>query len=144
MQSELVPKLHPSIGYESIVTAMVVLTHYLLACLTFNQDTKTVAITLNTIKTKHPYLTTTLIPDEGSAFVSYVIKEVAGVLGVILKQDTLKPAQTIGRLERSHTSINQTNKQRLKQASGDHCGINTSVLRSLITMLLITQALAKS
>ena len=34
--------------------------------------------------------------------------------------------------------------QKLKQASEDHCGTNTSVLRSLIKLLLITQVLAVS
>ena len=65
--------------------------------------------------TKHAYLPTTLISDEGSAFISHVIKEVAGVLGITLKHATTKPAQTIGLLERSHASI----KPALKIETGE-------------------------
>ena len=57
--------------------------------------------------TKHAYLTTTLISDKGTAFMSLVIKEVTGVLGITLKYATTKHAETIGLLERSHASIKQ-------------------------------------
>ena len=60
--------------------------------------------------TKHAYLPTTLISDKGTAFTSIVIKEMAGVLGITLKQAATKHAQTIGLLERSHASIRQALK----------------------------------
>ena len=44
--------------------------------------------------TKHAYLPTTLISDKRTAFMSHVIKEVAGVLGNTLKHATTKHAQT--------------------------------------------------
>ena len=47
-------------------------------------------------------LPTTLFSEKGTAFMSHVIKEVAGVLGNTLKHATTKNAQTIGLLERSH------------------------------------------
>ena len=59
---------------------------------------------------KNAYLTTTLISDKGSAFLSQVIKEKAGVFGNTLKHATTKQTQTIGMLERSHASIKQTLK----------------------------------
>ena len=59
--------------------------------------------------TKHDYLPMTLISDKGTAFMSHVIKEVAGVLGI-----TLKHAQKMGLLDRSHASI----KQALKTETG--------------------------
>ena len=65
--------------------------------------------------TEHAYLPTTLISDEGTAFMSQVIKEVTGVLGIILKHATTKHAQTIGLLEQSHASI----KQALKIETGE-------------------------
>ena len=58
--------------------------------------------------TKHGYSATTLISD--TAFMSHVIKVVAGVLGITLKHATTKHAQTIGLLEQSHASIKQTLK----------------------------------
>ena len=79
--------------------------------------------------TKHAYLPTTLISDKGTAFMSHVIKEVAGVLGITLKHATTKHAQTIGLLERSHASIEQT----LKIETGErrslwHKYVNIAVL----------------
>ena len=115
MQTDLVPELPPSGGYENIVTAMDVFFRYLSAYPTSNQDAKTIAKVLINIMTKHVYLPTTLISDKGTAFMSHVIKEVAGVLGITLKHATTKHAQTIGLLERSHASI----KQSLKNETGE-------------------------
>ena len=79
--------------------------------------------------TKHAYLPTTLVSDKGTAFMSHVIKEVAGVLGITLKHATTKHAQTIGLLERSHASI----KQAFKIETGErrslwHKYVNIAVL----------------
>ena len=115
MQIDLVPGLPTSGGYENIVTAIDVSSRYLFACPTSNQDVKTVTKAIINIMTKHAYLPTTLISDEGTAFTSHVIKEVAGVLGITLKHATRKHAQTIGLLERSHASI----KQALKIETGE-------------------------
>ena len=60
--------------------------------------------------TKYAYLPTTLISYKGTAFMSHVIKEVAGVLGFTLKHATTKHAQTNGLLEWSHASIKQASK----------------------------------
>ena len=129
IQIDLVPELPPSGGYENNVTAMGVFSRYLFAYPTANQDAKTIAKVLNNIMTKHAYLPTTLISDKGTAFISHVIKEVAGVLGITLKHDTTKHAQTIGLLEQSHASIKQT----LKIETGErrllwHKYINIAVL----------------
>ena len=53
MQTDLVPELPPSGGYENIVTAMDVFSRYLFAYPTSNQDAKTIAKVLNNIMTKH-------------------------------------------------------------------------------------------
>ena len=79
--------------------------------------------------TKHAFLATTLISDKGTAFMSHVNKEVAGVLGNTLKHATRKHAQTIGLLERSQASI----KQALKVETGErrslwHKYVNIAVL----------------
>ena len=129
MQIDLVPELTPSGGYENIVTAMDVFSRYLFAYPTSNQDAKTIAKVLINIMTKHAYLHTTLISDKGTAFMSHVIKEVAGVLGITLKHATTKHAQTIGLFERSHAPI----KQALKIETGErrslwHKYINIAVL----------------
>ena len=77
MQTDLVPELPPSGGYENIVTAMNVFSCYLFAYPTSNQDAKTTASVLNNMMTKHAYLPTTRISDKGTAFMSHVIKELA-------------------------------------------------------------------
>ena len=115
MQIDLVPEIPPSGDYTNIVTAKDVFSRYLFAYATSNQDAKTIAKVLINVMTKHAYLPTTLISDKGTAFMSQVIKEVAGVLGITLKHATTKHAQTIGLLERSHMSI----KQALKIETGE-------------------------
>ena len=129
MQIDLVPGLPSSGGYKNLVTAMDVISRYLFAYPTSNQDTTKIAKVIINIMTKHTYLPTTLISDKGTAFTSHVNKEVAGVLGVTLKHPTTKDAQMIGLLERSHASI----KQSLKIETGEwrslwHKNISIAVL----------------
>ena len=129
MQIDLVPELPPSGGYESIVTAMDVFSSYLFAYPTSSQDAKTIAKVLINIMTKQAYLPTTLISDKGTAFMSHVIKEVAGVLSITLKHATTKHAQITGLLERSQASI----KQALKIQTGErrslwHKHVNIAIL----------------
>ena len=115
MQTDLVPGLPPSGGFQNNVTDMDVFARYFFAYPTSSQDAKTVNKVLINIKTKHAYLPTTLISHKGTAFMSHLIKEVAGALGITLKHATTKHAQTIGLLERSHASI----KQALKLGTGE-------------------------
>ena len=115
MQIDLVPGIPPSGGYENIVTGIDVFSRYVFAYPTSNQDAKKVAKVIISIMTKHVYLPTTLISDEGTALTSNIIREVARVLGITLKHATTKHAQTIGLLQRSHASI----KQALKIETGE-------------------------
>ena len=94
---------------------MDVFSRYLFADTTSNQDATTISKVIINIMTKHAYLPTTLISDEGTAFTSHVIKEVAGVLGITLKHATTQHAQTIRLFERSHASI----KRSLKIETGE-------------------------
>ena len=129
MEIDLVPEIPPRGGYENIVTAMDVFSRFLFAYPTSNQDAKTIAEMLINIMTKYAYLPTTLISDKGTAFMSHVIKEMAGVFGITLKHATTKHAETIGLLERSRASI----KQALKIETGKrrllwHKYVNIAVL----------------
>ena len=122
------------------MTALYVFSCYLFSYATSNQDSKTITKVSTKIKTIHAYLPTTIISDKGSTFVSHVIKEVAGVLGINERHATTKHAQMIGTLERPQASIKQALKiEAVEQRS---FGINTSALRSFIITLFITQALA--
>ena len=95
MQIDLVTELPPSGGDENIVTAMDVLSRYLFIYPISNQDAKTIAKVLINIMNKHAYLPTTLISDKSTTFMSHIIKEVAGVLGITLKHATTKHTRTI-------------------------------------------------
>ena len=55
--------------------------------------------------TRHAYLPTVIITDNGSVFASQVIHEVAEILGINLKHATTKREQTIGVLEQAHATI---------------------------------------
>ena len=68
MQIDLMPELPPSGVYENNVTAMDVISRYLFAYPTSNQDAKTIAKVVINIMTKHAYLPMTLISDKGTAF----------------------------------------------------------------------------
>ena len=116
MQIDLVPEFSPSGGYEKILTTMDVFSHCLFTYPTSYQDAKTInAGDKFSNMTKHAFLPTKLTSDKGSAFVSQVVKEVAGVLFITLKNATTKHAQTVGLLERSHASI----REALKIAKGE-------------------------
>ena len=79
--------------------------------------------------TKLAYLPTALISDKGSAFMSHIIKEVAGILGNILKHATTKHVETIGTLELSHGSIKQTLKiETMERRSFWHKYVSIAVL----------------
>ena len=92
MQIVFVPGLPPSGGNENIVTAMDVISRYLFAYPTSNQDATTISKVIINIMTKHAFLPTTLISDKGTAFTSHVIRKVAGVLGITLKHANTKHA----------------------------------------------------
>ena len=64
---------------------------------------------------KHIYLPTTIITDLGTQFKPQVPHEIAAVLGIQLKHATMKHAQTIGLLERTHASV----KTHLKASSAE-------------------------
>ena len=110
-QFYLVPDLPPPGGNEnSDRQAMDVFPRYLFAYPTSSQDARTIAKAKNNIMIKHAYLPTIIISDKGSVFLSQVIKEVAEVLGITQQDTTTKHAQTIGMLERTHSSLMTTLK----------------------------------
>ena len=143
MRFDSVPEFPPSRGYENIVTAMNVFSRYLFGYSTPNQDAKIYTKYINNVMTKHAYLPTTLVSDKGFAFVSQVIKEVAGVLGITLKHATTKHAQTIGMFQQTHASTKQALKtETAERRSLWHKYVSIAVLNYNTSVLLITQVLA--
>ena len=116
MQMDLLPELRPSGRYENIITAKDVFSRYAFAYPVSGPAAVNTAKVIIDNMTRHAYLTTLFITDKGSVFFSQLIHEVAEILGKYLKPATTKNAQTIGVLERAHTTI----KNSLKMASGEH------------------------
>ena len=108
---------------------MDVYSRYLFAHPTSNQDARTTAKNIINIMTKHVYLPTTLISNKGKSFMSHVIEEVAGVLGITIKHATTMHAHTIALLERSHALIKQALKIKTSERrSLWHKYVSTAVL----------------
>ena len=59
---------------------------------------------------QHAYIPTTILTDQGSVFVSKLMQELAKLLEIELKHATVKHAQTIGLLERTHSSLKRVLK----------------------------------
>ena len=95
---------------------MDVFSRYLFAYPVTDASATNTAKVIIDIMTKHTYLPTTLITDEGTAFTSRLVAEVAQIRGIHIKCATTKHPQTIGKLERTHASL----KTNLKMASGDY------------------------
>ena len=115
LQMDILPNLPPSGGYDHIITAIDVFSRYLFAYPVTRITATSVARVIMDILCKHTYLPTTIITDLGTQFNAQVTHEVTAVLGVELKHATMKHAQTIGLLERTHASV----KTQLKAATGE-------------------------
>ena len=112
---DMLPNLHPSGGYNHIITAMDVFSRYVFAYPVTGFTATAVSRVIMDILCKHTYLPTTIITDLGTQLNAQVTHEVAAVLAIELKHATMKHAQTIGLLERTHASV----KTHLKAATGE-------------------------
>ena len=115
LQMDILPNLPPSGGYDHIITAIDVFSRYLFAYPVTRINATAVARVIMDILCKHTYLPTTIITDLRTQFNAQVTHEIAAVLGIELKHATMKHAQTIGLLERTHASV----KTHLKAATGE-------------------------
>ena len=115
LQMDILPNLPSSGGYDHIITAIDVFSRYLFAYPVTRITATAVSRVIMDILCKHAYLPTTIITDLGTQFNAQITHEVAAVLGIELKHATMKHAQTIGLLERTHASV----KTHLKAATGE-------------------------
>ena len=115
LQMDILPNLPPSEGYDHIITAIDVFSRYLFAYPATRITATAVSKVIMDILCKHTYLPTTIITDLGTQFNAQVTHEIAAVLGIEMKHATMKHAQTIGLLERTHASV----KTHLKAATGE-------------------------
>ena len=94
---------------------MDVFSRYLFAYPTQDITTKTVACCIINVMTRHCYLPTVILTDEGSQFRSEVLNQIAQTLDIRISHPSTKHAQTIGILERTHASL----KTSLKISTGE-------------------------
>ena len=94
MQIDLLPNLPASGRYENIITAVDVFSRYFFAYPVTDASATNTAKVILDIMTKHTYLPTILITDEGTAFTSKLVAEIAQILGIQVKCATTKHPQT--------------------------------------------------
>ena len=102
LEIDLVGELPRSNGHTHILTACDYFSRYLFAIPLRKPDTKSVVNALIDIFTKHAYIPKHIITEKGSAFTSQVIEELMKTIGIKMSNGTVKHAETIGMIERSH------------------------------------------
>ena len=115
LQMDILPNLPPSGGYDHIITAIDVFSRYLFAYPVTRITATAVSKVIMDILCKHTYLPATIITDLGTQFNAQITHEIAAILGIELEHATMKHAQTIGLLERTHASV----KAHLKAATSE-------------------------
>ena len=119
LQIDIVGQLPTSHNFKYILTAIDVFSRYLFAIPMTNQGAETTAKALVSIFMRHSYLPKVILSDLGTAFTSNLLAELAQLLQVRLKHATLKHAQTIGLLERSHAALKRVLKVNENEWSSD-------------------------
>ena len=118
LEIDLVGKM-PGSQFKFVLTGIDVFTRYLFGLPLRSADAESVAKGLTSIFFRHSYLPKTILTDLGTVFTGNLIKNLSKTLGVKLKHATLKHAQTIGLLERSHASFKRALKVNENQLSSD-------------------------
>ena len=107
LEIDLVGELPCSNGYTHILMACDYFSRYLFATPIRKPHTKSVVNALLQIITRHAYVPKTIITDKGTAFTSSIITELMKTAGFQIEHATVKHAETIGMVERSHQKLKQ-------------------------------------
>ena len=102
LQVDIVGQLPKSGRYSYIITAMDVFSKYMFAQAVTSPSAEVIAKILMQWFLRHSYIPLAILTDRGSAFTSQLLSELAKMLEIRINLATLKHAQTIGLLERSH------------------------------------------
>ena len=103
----MVGELPRSDGYSPILTVCVYFSRYLFAIPIRSPDMKSVVDALIDIFSKHAYVPQHVITNKGLACTSQVIEELMSQAGIQVSHATIKHAQTIGMIVRSHQKLKQ-------------------------------------
>ena len=105
LEIDIVGPLPASNGFTHILTAVDVFSRYLFAVPLKRPDTHSVVRGLLSIFTKHAYVPKHILTDKGTAFTAELLSEIAKAADIHISHATIKHAQTIGMVERTHAKL---------------------------------------
>ena len=105
MEVDIVGPLPALNGFTHILTAIDVFSRYLFAVPLRKPDTPSVVKALLSVFTKHAYVPTHILTDKGSVFTAELFQQLTKAIGIEISHATVKHAQTIGMVERSHAKL---------------------------------------
>ena len=95
LQTDLLPNLLRSGGFQTVMTSLDVSSNYLFV---YTATASNTAVIIN-IMTKHSYGRTTLITDKRTAFTSKIVEDITQTLGISVKCAPTKHPLRIEKLE---------------------------------------------
>ena len=110
LEIDIVGPLPASNGFTHILTAVDVFSRYLFAVPLKRPDTHSVVRGLLSIFTKHAYVPKHILTDKGTAFTAELLSEIAKAADIHISHATIKHAQTIGMVERTHAKLKKVLK----------------------------------
>ena len=105
LEIDIVGPLFASNGYTHTLTAVDVFSRYLFAVPLRKPDTTSVVNALLSILAKHAYVPTHIVTDKGSVFTAELFEQLTKTAGIEISHATIKHAQTIDMVERSHAKL---------------------------------------
>ena len=130
IQVDIVGQLPKSGGYSYVVTAMDVFSKYMFAQPITSPSAETVAKILMQCFLRHSNIPLGILTAKGSVFTSKLIQNLSEMLEFKLTHATVKHAQTIGLLERSHGPLKRYLKIYENQLKHDwHKYVNLAVFQ---------------
>ena len=91
--------------YKYVLTAVDVFSEYIFAVPLTNGRADYVALALTTVFFQHSYMPSKILSDLGTAFVSELMHERTIMLEIRHEHASLKHPQTVGVVERSHSTL---------------------------------------
>ena len=105
LEIDIVGPLPASNGFTHILTAVDVFSRYLFAVPLKRPDTRSVVRGLLSIFTKQAYVPKHKLTDKGTAFTAELLTEIGKTADIHISHATLKHAQTIGMVDRTHAKL---------------------------------------
>ena len=105
LEIDIVGPLPALNGFTHILMAIDIFSRYLFAVPLKRPDTHSVVIGLLSIFTRHAYVPKHILMDKGTAFTAELLTEMAKAADIYISHATIKHAQTIGMVERSHAKL---------------------------------------